>query len=668
MTPAKKSSKPSPKKSKKPAQQKKGAKKASPKVSSGISRASRGQAMRASRRTHDDAHKVTQKYLDHASKNGGKRANVIDDSPHLRFIALGGMDGGGSKNMIVIEYQDEAIIVDVGNDLVSELPGVNFLIPDFTYLEQIKHKIKGYVLSHGHLDHIAGLPYVLPKYPAPLYASKFTMGMVEKTIEGAEIHNDLEKIRRVVLNQDTHEKIKVSKHFSIELVRLTHSIPGNTAIVIDTPVGRIFHSSDFKLDPEPLDHQPSDIERLKQLGDEGIHLYLGESTTTGPPKAGRTPTESTLEPSIKEIMKYAPGRVFVAIFSSNVNRIQMIVNGAKELGKKIAIDGRSMIQTLELAVKLGFVKIPSGTFVPMAKINTLKDDEVIIVCTGSQGEENSALMRMASGDHKHVKMKAKDTVILSSTPIPESGNDISIGHMVDDLERRNVHVFEHRTHEVDNIGPLHVSGHPGKEEFEDMFKMLKPKYFLPIYGAYRAKRRHIDMAVETGVMPRDNCYNAENGEVIEFTKDKMFITGDEVPHGTVMVDNAGAVVSHIVVKDRLMMSQEGLVSVVVTIDKKTNKLLTSPDILTRGFIYMRENEELMSDFRKELIRVVNQRFGRVDIDRFKQELKDHITFYLFSKTKRSPIVIPVVNVVNGMAGLKAQQAKNAEMRNHDQAD
>ncbi|MDQ3123576.1 MAG: ribonuclease J, partial [bacterium] len=328
-----------------------------------------------------------------------------------------------------------------------------------------------------------------------------------------------------------------------------------------------------------------------------------------------------------------------------MNRVQMIINAAIHHNKKIAMDGRSMVSTLEMAVRHGFMKVPKGTFVPIAGVPNMKDTDVVVVCTGSQGEPSSALQRMASGEHRHIKLKEQDTVVLSSSPIPESGNDKLVGSMVDGLMQKGVHVFEHRYHDIDNVGPLHVSGHASRDEYADMINMLKPKFFVPIYGPYRSKRRHIDIAIEQGI-PRKNCLNIGNGVVLAFTPDSMEVNS-EVPHGTVLVDQTGAIVSSVVIKDRLILAEEGLVAVVLTIDRKTGSLMTSPDIISRGFIYMRDNEELMNGFRTELRRAVQQRFKRIDLDRFKQELKDHITHYLFEQTNRSPIVIPVVNIVGG---------------------
>ncbi len=609
---------------------------------------SRGEAIRAQKRNIEDATRIASQYLDAGATQaeGKPRANFIDDSPRLKVIGLGGMDGGGSKNCILVEYKDDVIVMDCGSDLGVDLPGINYGIADMNYLESVKHKLKGYVITHGHLDHIGGLPHIVPLYPAPIYGSKFSIGRVEEIFQnfGLPMPDGFE-LRTVAMNEDTHERLKVGSFF-VELVRVTHSIPGSTCIVLDTPVGRLINTGDFRLDPNPLDHEKTDTERLIELGKEGVLALLSESTTCERP--GRTPSESTIEQSFIDIMENAPGRCFMAMFSTNINRIQMIINAASHHNRKIALDGRSLVSTLEMAVRHGFVRIPKGTIVPIASVPSMKDEDVVVVCTGSQGEPNSALQRMATGDHKHIKLKEQDTVVLSSTPIPESGNDALVGNMVDDLTRKHVHVFEHRNHKIDGTGPLHVSGHASQDEFKDMIKMTQPKFLVPIYGAYRVKQRHIELGIEEGI-PRKNTVNAENGEVIAFTPEKMEVIG-RVPNGTILVDQTGAIVSNVVVKDRLMLANEGLVAVVLTIDKKSGQLMTSPDIISRGFIYMKGQEELMNTFRTELKRAVAQRFKRIELDRFKAELREHVTHFLYEQTGRSPIVIPVVNVVGGRSG------------------
>jgi ribonuclease J len=608
---------------------------------------SRGQAVRAQRRSQADAQRIANQYVTaEQAASRPARANVIDDTPRLKVIGLGGMDGGGSKNMILVEYINDAVILDCGNDLGVDLPGINYGIADTAYLEQIRHKLRAYIITHGHLDHIGGLPHIVPKFPAPIYGSRFTIGRVEEIFEnfGLPMPQGFE-LQTVTMNEDTHERLKIGEFF-VELVRVTHSIPGSTIIVLDTPVGRLINTGDFRLDPNPLDHERTDTDRLIELGNEGVLALLSESTTTE--RLGRTPSESTIEQTFKDIMQQAPGRIFVGLFSTNMNRVQMIINAAVHHNKRVCMDGRSMVSTLEMAVRHGFVRIPKGTFIPIASVANAKDQDVVVLCTGSQGEPSSALQRMSNGEHRHIKLKEQDTVILSSTPIPYSGNDSNIRTMVDDLLKKNVHVFRHESREVDGIGPLHVSGHASRDEYADMINMTKPKFFIPIYGDFTSKKYHIDLAIEQGI-PRASTLNADNGQVIAFTKDSMEVVG-EVPHGTILVDQTGAIVSNVVVKDRVLLSEEGLLAVVLTVDKKTGNLLTSPDIISRGFIYMRDNEEIMNGLRTELKRAVGQRFKRIDLDRFKAELKDHVTHYLFEHTQRSPIVIPVINVISGGGG------------------
>ncbi len=618
---------------------------------------SRGAAIRAQKMAIQDANRVANQYLDASSKppvaapQQPRRANTIDDSPQLKIISLGGMDGIGSKNMIVVEYGKDALVLDCGNALGVNLPGINYAIADTTYLDQIRSKIRAFVITHGHLDHIGGLAHILPKYNVPVYGGRFTIGRVEEIFQnfGLPMPDGFE-LKTVIMNDDTHERLKIGEFF-IELVCVTHAIPGSTMVVIDTPAGRVVNTGDFRLDPNPLDGRHTDIERIKQLGNEGVTVLMSESTNTE--RLGRTPSESTLEKSYVDIMENAPGRMFVAIFSTNVNRIQMIVNAAVLHGRKVALDGRSMVSTLEMAVRGGFMKIPKGTIVPIAGVPNMVDQDVVVICTGGQGEPNSALVRMSMADHKYIALKEQDTVVLSSTTIP--GNEEFVGTMVNNLLKSGMHVFKSETHELDHVGPLHVSGHGAIDEYGEMIDMLKPKYFLPIYGDFRSKKRHIDVALEHGIARKD-CINAENGDVVVVGKTKIEIAG-QVPSGTILVDQIGTVVSSVVIKDRVLMAEEGLVAVVLTIDKRSGSLMTSPDIISRGFIYMKDNEELMNDFRLELKRAVTQRYKRVDLDRFKAELKDYVTHFLYERTQRSPIVIPVVNVV-GAGGRSEKPASN----------
>jgi ribonuclease J len=610
---------------------------------------SRGAAVRAQKRAQTDAQRIANQYMPAPDTQAqpDRRANVItDDFNKLKITFLGGQDDIGEKNMQVIEWQNDAVVLDCGNNLGVELPGINYTIADPTYLETIKHKVRAYVISHGHLDHLGGLKHIVPKIPAPIYGSRFTLGVVEKTFDDAAAETGLEyKPDLKVMNMDGHERLKLGV-FTLELVRITHSVPESSCIVLDTPVGRIINTGDWRLDPEPLDAMPTDAERLRQLGDEGVLLLMSDSC--GTTKAGRTPTEHTLQQSFHDIIGRAEGRVFCAIFSSNMNRVQMIVNAAVSAGRRVALDGRSMMSYAEIAVRQGILKIPKGTVMAMREIANIPDDKVLVICTGGQGEPGAALQRMSEGEHKYIKLHAGDTVLVSSTPIP--GNEIAYARIGDDLTRRGVFLYRHPTHEVDGVGPLHVSGHAARDEYREMLHIVRPKFFLPIYGGPLPRKYYEEMAVEEG-WPRKNIIQAENGNSFAFTADSYEPLSD-VPYGSLLVDQTGAIVNNVVVKDRVLLSEGGLVAVVVTIDKKTGNLLTSPDIVSRGFIYMREQEELMNGLRNELRRAVQQRFKRIDLDRFKAELKDHITHYLFEQTQRSPIVIPVVNIIGGKGEVK----------------
>lgn len=601
---------------------------------------SRGAAIRAQKRSLDDARKMVDQYSA-AKPEPKRRANVVtDDFDKLRISFLGGLEEVGEKNTAVIEYQNDAIILDCGNSLGIDLPGINYEIADATYLESIKHKIRGYVITHGHLDHVGGLKHIVPKFPAPLYGSRFTLGIVEKTFEDMPPGQPAFKPEFVVMEMDNHEKLKVGPFF-VELIRITHSIPEASAVNIETPVGRIIATGDFRLDPEPLDHRPSDITRLKELGDQGVLLLLSESSYSD--SEGRTPTESTLEKSFMDVITQAQGRIFCAVFSSNMNRIQMIINAAVESGRKVALDGRSMMAYAEIAVRQGLLKVPKGTFVAMRDIAKLEDDKILVMCTGGQGEPNAALMRMSEGAHNHINLKAGDTVVVSSSPIP--GNEIRYDMIGNNLAKMGVILFRHPTHEIDGCGPLHVSGHARRDEMREMINLVRPKFFMPVHGGMLRRKYHADLAVGEG-MPRANVFLGQNGSSYLMTADTCQQTAD-VPYGSILVDQTGAVVSGVVVKDRIILAEEGLVAVILTVDKKSGQLLTSPDIITRGFIYIRDSEELMSGLRTELKRAVAQRFKRIDLDRFKAELKDHVTHYLYDATQRSPIVIPVVNIIGG---------------------
>ncbi len=559
----------------------------------------------------------------------------------LRIVPLGGQDGIGEKNMIVVEYGDDAIILDCGFELGITLPGINYAIPVVDYLETIRHKIKGYVISHGHMDHIGGLIHVLPQYPAPVYGSQFTIGMVKAQFEKLKENNArIEMPDCTVLDMDCHEKMKLGQ-FMIELVRVTHAIPESSAIVVDTPAGRLINTGDFRLDPEPLDDKPSDIARLKQLGDEGVLLLMSESTNAT--KLGRTPTEHTLQDSFYELVGRVKGRLVVAVFSTNMNRVQMIINAAHHNGRKVALDGRSMVTVAELAVRLGNLKVPKGVLVPMREAANLPDNQVVIICTGGQGEPGAALSRMAIGDHQTIKLKKGDSVVISSTPIP--GNEQSYSEIGDNLARLGVKQYRHPTHELDGSGPLHVSGHASRDEHAEMIQLTRPSYLMPIYGGALPRHYHREIGLQQGIADH-HILMAENGSVIELNQKRLGIVG-RVSAGSRLVDQTGAIVSEMVTKDRLLLQDDGFLNIVVTVDR-TGRLVVSPDVLTRGLITVKENPELLEGIRQQ-VRAVASRYkqlkSRADIDALKDDLRAMLSSYLLERTGHLPIVIAVVNVV-----------------------
>jgi len=616
-----------------------------------ISTKTRGAAFRAQKRSREDADKTISRYTE-ASQKIYKRANSIANmSEKLKISFLGGLDEVGEKNMTIIEYGNQAIVLDCGNNLGVDLPGVSYEINDTAYLETIKHKIKAYIITHGHLDHVGGLKHIVPKYPAPIYGSPYTIGVIEKSFEDESIKTHGFRPKTLIVNIDNHERIKIG-NFHVEFIRVTHSLPDASAVCIETPVGRIVATGDFRLDPEPLDHMPSDTKRLRELGEQGVLLLLSESSYAD--IEGRVPTESTLQQSFYDIIDKAPGRIFVAAFSSNMNRAQMIINAAVAAGRNIALDGRGMLSYAEIAVRQGILKVPKGTIIPITQAGTIAADRLLVLCTGGQGEPNAALQRISEGQHRHVNLHEGDTVVISSSPIP--GNELSYDQISNRLSRKGVYLFRHPTHELDGCGPLHVSGHARRDELREMLRLVRPKFFIPVHGGALRRSYHAQLGSEEG-LAHDHILLPNNGDSFYFSSDTVE-SGGQVAHGSLLVDQNGAVVSGLVVKDRLMLGEEGIIAIILTIDKISGQLLGSPDIISRGFIAMRDSEELINTLRTELRRAVQQRFKRLEADRFKAEIRDFVAHFLFEETGLSPIVIPVVNVLGGKKGSMAPQANN----------
>lgn len=606
-----------------------------------------------SRRNSEDADKQIGLH-DLSERKRGKLAPIPETPKKLKVITLGGQNGIGEKNMVIYEYEDEAVIVDCGFSLGIDLPGVNYSINPMDYLEKIKHKIKAYVFTHGHLDHIGAIPYVMPKYPAPAYGSEFTVGMVEKQFNDFEYKLDFMPETKV-LNMDNHERVIIGKHFTLELVRITHSVPESSCVVLDTPAGRVINTGDFRLDPEPLDNMPSDIKRLKELGDEGVALLMSEST--GANYLGRTPTEHTLQATFDDIIPKAPGRIFVASFSSNINRIQMVIDAAVKAGRKVAFDGRSMLAHIELSVRLGIIKIPAGTIASMRDLSTLPDDRILAVVTGGQGELNASLQRMSVGEHKFFKLKKEDTIVISSNPIP--GNMVRYQQIGDDVTRIGCKIYSSPNHEIDGCGPLHVSGHARRDEHREMIELTQPNYFVPIYAGPHYRKYHYELFTKEMGKPSKNAFMMENGDVLAMGEKDAKLIG-KVSSGSVLVDQTAHIVPAVVVKDRLLIQENGFITIVLTLKKGTGELMSSPDIISRGFIYLKENEELVNEIRRTAKFLAMRQFKRMKLDDFKVALKEQVQSLVYDKTKRSPVVISVVNVVNAngrLHNLKPQHKK-----------
>ncbi len=567
-------------------------------------------------------------------------ANQVTNSPKLKVMPLGGL-GEIGKNMMAIEYGNEIIILDMGFAFPdANQPGVDYILPDVTYLEKNRHKVKAIVITHGHMDHIGASGYMIPKFPVPIYGSRLSLGMVAKQIEEFKIQTP----RFVVMDPDKHEKVQIG-NFSIELVRVTHTISDATAIIIRTPVGIIIDTGDWRMDPTPLDGKMMDLARFKELGDEGVLLLMSDSTSCD--KVGRGGSEKLVEPTIHDLFGRADGRIIISTFSSSITRVQLIIEAAAKSGRKLALVGRSMLSTIELCVKMGYLSVPQGLLIRAQDLSNHPDGQIVVLCTGSQGEENSALSRMSTGDHQNVKIKPGDTVIFSSSVIP--GNEVAIVKLVDNLMREGASVFSRATEALRGHGTVHVGGHASRDDVADLVSLVRPKFFMPIHGEFHHLVYNSEVAVENGV-PRENCFVMDNGDVLELTATTAQ-KGARIPAGMVMVDGAGVGdVEGVVLRDRLALGGEGVFMIIATVSRKTGRLVSSPDIISRGFIYMKEHEELINSARAEVRKAFEKRTvtgnpSREDWAKFKLRLRDDIGDLLYSKTKRNPMVLPVINEV-----------------------
>lgn len=555
----------------------------------------------------------------------------IQKEEKMYVIPLGGLEEVG-KNMTVVQYRDEIIIIDSGVTFPDEnLLGIDLVIPDFTFLENNKDKVKGLFITHGHEDHIGSIPYLYQKIDktVPMYGGKLTLALAKSKFENPGFSKELPKMKEV----KGRSKVKVGKYFTVEFIKVTHSITDAYALVITTPAGVVFHTGDFKIDLTPVDGEGVDFARLSQIGEQGVDLMLSDSTNSE--VEGFTPSERSVGEAFKQEFSKAKGRIIVAAFASHVHRLQQIINTAEEYGRRIAIDGRSLVKVFEIASNLGYLRIPEGMMVSLAEVDSLRDNKVVILCTGTQGEPMAALSRIAKNMHKHIKIKEGDTVIISATPIP--GNEKAVSNNINNLLKYDAEVV------FKKIAGIHVSGHGSKDEQKLMLNLIRPKYFMPVHGEHKMLKAHKDTAIETGV-PKNNIIIAQNGSKVEVTKSAVKIKG-KVNAGSTLVDGLGVGdIGNIVLKDRQQLSQDGVVVIVFTLDKETGKIIVGPDIVTRGFVYSKESDDII----KEAIETIKQKLDSMDGNAMKDwtmlknNTRDIASKYFYNKTKRNPVVLPII--------------------------
>jgi len=545
----------------------------------------------------------------------------------LKIIPLGGL-GEIGKNMLIFEYGSDIIVVDCGIMFPGEeFLGIDFVIPNIEYLIQNRAKIRGIIITHGHEDHTGGLPYIWPKLGVPIFATKLTAGLIEVKMNEFEIRNP----RLALIKPGDILRLGC---FRIEFFRVNHSIPDGVGLAIQTPCGLFVHTSDFKFDETPVFEDPTDLNKLMAYGKRGVMGLLSDSTNAEVP--GHSISEREVGEAIEKIFSQTRGRLIVTSFASLISRIQLVINAAVKFRRKVAITGYSMEKNVEMAARLGYLKIPQGVLQDIRNINRLPDNEVVILCTGSQGEEMSALVRMASGEHRRVKIKEGDTILISASMIP--GNERAIWDTIDNLYRLGATVHYRR-----DIA-IHESGHAKQEELEKMIRLIKPKYLIPIHGEYRMLFHHAQIGQAMGI-PKERTLVVEDGQVVEFYKGKGYVSKEKVNASYVLVDGLGVGdIGQIVLRDRQVMAKDGIFVVILTIDKKTGRIITSPDIISRGFVYMRESEDLIQRARQEVKKMFlrhNNRFP-LDLDFIKRSIRDEMGEFLYRNTERRPMVIPVI--------------------------
>lgn len=547
----------------------------------------------------------------------------------LKVIPLGGLNEIG-KNMTVFEYEDEAVIVDCGVAFPEDdMLGIDLVIPDFSYCQKIRSKIKGICITHGHEDHIGALPYFLREVSAPIYGTRLTLGLIETKLKE---HNLLGDTKRCCVSPG--ETVHLGRYFRVEFIHTNHSIADSAALAIKTPIGTVIHSGDFKIDYTPIDGEMIDLQRFAELGREGVLLFMCESTNVELP--GYTMSEKSVGKIFEQIFDETPdSRIMVATFSSNIHRIQQIMNSAYKHNRKVAVIGRSMANVVKTSVELGYLCPPPDTLIDISETRRYEDNRVVIIMTGSQGETMSALSRIAQNDHKQVEVKRGDKIIISASPIP--GNEKAVYRLINDLMKKGTEVI------YEGLMDVHVSGHARAEEIKLLHSLIKPKYFVPVHGEFKMLKTHAHLAEELG-MNKKNVFLLGLGDVLELDRGHAKITGS-VPTGAVFVDGLGVGdVGNIVIRDRRHLSQDGLMIVVVAMDRDTGRVLTGPDIISRGFVYVRESESLMEEARA-VVRDALSMCEKRNINEWtyiKALIKDTLKDFIWKKTKRSPMILPII--------------------------
>ncbi len=571
-----------------------------------------------------------QKTTSYSSKNFTKKDNK------LKVIVLGGLEEVG-RNMTLLEYNQEIIIIDMGLQFPEEdMPGIDYIIPNISYLEGREDWVKGVVITHGHYDHTGGIPHLMEKLGnPPIFTGSLTAGLIRAKWKEFKRKNQLNL--KVI---DETSKVKLGQNFDVEFLRVNHSIPDCFAVIANTPLGKVVHTGDFKIDYSPVNDKPADLNRMAQLGGEGIKLLMSDSTDAT--HEGYQVSESTIGYEMGKIFEKAEGRIIIGTFASQLSRIQKLFDLAKLYGRRINLQGRSINNNVEVAHEIGYLKFDPKIIVEDKELNKLPDNKVLIVGTGAQGESNAFLNRVVNGEHRLVTLKDGDTVIFSSSVIP--GNERTIQGLKDAMTRQGAKIIHYEMMDV------HAGGHAKAEDLKLLMRLLKPEYMMPIEGNHYLLKAHADLAEQVGI-PKENIFVADNGQVVEFNKNPKTgivsgrLTDVKVPTDYVMVDGLGVGdVSHIVLRDRMVMSADGMVVVIATIDSKNGDVIGNPDIISRGFVYMKESRDLIEETRMKAKKIVqsNNSNTSVEVDHIKNRIRDEVGQFLFNKTNRRPMILPVV--------------------------